>query len=109
MLLPHPPLPPPADGLALGAAAGLSKADVELVIFLAIMLHKAPAAFGFTSFLIHEVGLVIGSEMGVVLIRSYATQQVPHEFKYIKGKYSGKSVIQIRCGPRAVRTSEMFR
>lgn len=44
-----------ADGLALGAAAGLSKADVEFVIFLAIMLHKAPAAFGFTSFLIHEV------------------------------------------------------
>ena len=44
-----------ADGLALGAAAGLSKADVELIIFLAIMLHKAPAAFGFTSFLIHEV------------------------------------------------------
>ncbi len=44
-----------ADGLALGAAAGLSKADVEFIIFLAIMLHKAPAAFGFTSFLIHEV------------------------------------------------------
>ena len=44
-----------ADGLALGAAAGLSTADVELIIFLAIMLHKAPAAFGFTSFLIHEV------------------------------------------------------
>lgn len=43
-----------ADGLALGAAAGLSKADVELIIFFAIMLHKAPAAFGFTSFLIHE-------------------------------------------------------
>ena len=35
------PLPPPlADGLALGAAAGLSKTDVELVIFVAIMLHK---------------------------------------------------------------------
>lgn len=30
----------PADGLALGAAAGLSKADVEMVIFVAIMLHK---------------------------------------------------------------------
>lgn len=44
-----------ADGIALGAAAGLSKADVELIIFFAIMLHKAPAAFGFTSFLIHEV------------------------------------------------------
>ena len=44
-----------ADGLALGAAAGLSKVDVELIIFVAIMLHKAPAAFGFTTFLIHEV------------------------------------------------------
>ncbi|CAI8017187.1 Zinc transporter ZIP9-A [Geodia barretti] len=43
-----------ADGLALGAAAGLSKVEVQLIIFLAIMLHKAPAAFGFTSFLIHE-------------------------------------------------------
>ena len=31
-----------ADGLALGAAAGLSKVDVELIIFLAIMLHKVP-------------------------------------------------------------------
>ena len=29
-----------ADGLALGAAAGLSRVDVELIIFLAIMLHK---------------------------------------------------------------------
>ena len=29
--------------------------DVELIIFVAIMLHKAPAAFGFTTFLIHEV------------------------------------------------------
>lgn len=43
-----------ADGLALGAAAGLRKVEVELIIFLAIMLHKAPAAFGFTSFLILE-------------------------------------------------------
>ncbi|XP_011405688.1 PREDICTED: zinc transporter ZIP9-B-like [Amphimedon queenslandica] len=43
-----------ADGLALGAAAGLSKSDVEFVIFLAIMLHKAPAAFGFVTFLIHD-------------------------------------------------------
>ncbi len=29
-----------ADGLALGAAAGLSKTDVEFIIFIAIMLHK---------------------------------------------------------------------
>ena len=33
-----------ADGLALGAAAGLSKTNVELIIFIAIMLHKVSQA-----------------------------------------------------------------
>ena len=33
-----------ADGLALGAAAGLSKVDVQLIIFMAIMLHKVGLA-----------------------------------------------------------------
>ena len=47
--------PVQADGIALGAVANTSKTDVEFVIFLAIMLHKAPAAFGLTSFLLHEV------------------------------------------------------
>lgn len=43
-----------ADGVALGAAATTSHQDVEMIIFLAIMLHKAPAAFGLVSFLLHE-------------------------------------------------------
>ncbi|XP_044007723.1 zinc transporter ZIP9 isoform X2 [Aphidius gifuensis] len=43
-----------ADGIALGAAATTSQADVEIIVFLAIMLHKAPAAFGLVSFLLHE-------------------------------------------------------
>ncbi|KAI1293680.1 Zinc transporter ZIP9 [Halotydeus destructor] len=43
-----------ADGIALGAAATTSKTDVEMVVFLAIMLHKAPAAFGLVTFLMHE-------------------------------------------------------
>lgn len=43
-----------ADGIAMGAATLTDKADVEFIIFLAIMLHKAPAAFGLTSFLLHE-------------------------------------------------------
>ncbi|KAI5640086.1 ZIP zinc transporter domain-containing protein [Phthorimaea operculella] len=42
-----------ADGIALGAAATTSHADVELIVFLAIMLHKAPAAFGLVTFLMH--------------------------------------------------------
>ncbi|KAJ8687442.1 hypothetical protein QAD02_023236 [Eretmocerus hayati] len=43
-----------ADGVALGAAATTQQADVEAIVFLAIMLHKAPAAFGLVSFLLHE-------------------------------------------------------
>jgi zinc transporter 9 len=43
-----------ADGVALGAAAATSKTDVEMIVFIAIMLHKAPASFGLVSFLIHE-------------------------------------------------------
>lgn len=43
-----------ADGVALGAAATTSHQDVEMIVFFAIMLHKAPAAFGLVSFLLHE-------------------------------------------------------
>ncbi|KAL4656194.1 zinc transporter ZIP9 [Arapaima gigas] len=42
-----------ADGIALGAAASTSQASVQLIVFVAIMLHKAPAAFGLVSFLMH--------------------------------------------------------
>ncbi|KAK6638000.1 hypothetical protein RUM44_008424 [Polyplax serrata] len=43
-----------ADGVALGAAASTAHHDIEIIIFLAIMLHKAPAAFGLVTFLLHE-------------------------------------------------------
>lgn len=34
-----------ADGIALGAAATTSQADVEAIVFLAIMLHKVSIIF----------------------------------------------------------------
>jgi len=43
-----------ADGIALGAATSTHHRDVEMVIFLAIMLHKSPASFSLVTFLIHE-------------------------------------------------------
>lgn len=43
-----------ADGVALGAAATTSHKDVEMIVFLAIMLHKVPAAFGLVTFLLNE-------------------------------------------------------
>ena len=43
-----------ADGIALGAAATTSHRQVEMIIFLAIMLHKAPAAFSLVVLLLHK-------------------------------------------------------
>lgn len=43
-----------ADGIAMGASATTSNLNVGLVIFLAILVHKAPAAFGLTSILLKQ-------------------------------------------------------
>ena len=44
-----------ADGIALGASsASTSTASLSLIIFVAIMVHKAPAAFGLTSVLLKQ-------------------------------------------------------
>lgn len=43
-----------ADGIALGSASSTNKSDVQLIVFIAIMLHKGPAAFGLVSFLLLE-------------------------------------------------------
>ena len=45
-----------ADGIALGAstASAAARSSLGLVVFLAIMLHKAPAAFGLTSVLLKQ-------------------------------------------------------
>ncbi|KAF2477404.1 Zinc/iron permease [Lindgomyces ingoldianus] len=43
-----------ADGIALGASSTAPSTALSLIIFLAIMLHKAPAAFGLTSVLLKQ-------------------------------------------------------
>ncbi|XP_067380815.1 zinc transporter ZIP9 [Channa argus] len=42
-----------ADGFALGAAVATGQVTVQVIVFFAVILHKAPAAFGLVSFLIH--------------------------------------------------------
>ncbi|XP_050405555.1 zinc transporter ZIP9-B [Patella vulgata] len=42
-----------ADGVALGAAITLAENHITMIVFIAIMLHKSPAAFGLVSFLLH--------------------------------------------------------
>ncbi|KAH6671555.1 zinc transporter SLC39A9 [Plectosphaerella plurivora] len=43
-----------ADGIAMGAGATTSDTQLGLIIFIAIMLHKAPAAFGLSSVLLKQ-------------------------------------------------------
>jgi zinc transporter 9 len=43
-----------ADGIALGASSAAPSTSLSFVVFLAIMLHKAPAAFGLTSVLLKQ-------------------------------------------------------
>ncbi|KAJ8327253.1 hypothetical protein BDV3_000362 [Batrachochytrium dendrobatidis] len=43
-----------ADGIALGAASTSGADKLELIVFAAIMLHKAPSAFGLCTYLLQE-------------------------------------------------------
>ena len=43
-----------ADGIALAASSFVSQASTGLIVFLALMIHKAPAAFGLTSVLLKQ-------------------------------------------------------
>lgn len=43
-----------ADGIALGASSTADSVSLSAIIFLAIMLHKAPAAFGLTAVLLRS-------------------------------------------------------
>ncbi|KAJ8603942.1 hypothetical protein MRB53_042009 [Persea americana] len=43
-----------ADGIALGASSTNASNNLSLVIFLALMIHKAPAAFGLTTVLLKQ-------------------------------------------------------
>jgi zinc transporter 9 len=43
-----------ADGIALGASSAASNNSLGFIIFFAIMVHKAPAAFGLTSVLLKQ-------------------------------------------------------
>ncbi|KAJ3084224.1 hypothetical protein HDU99_002589 [Rhizoclosmatium hyalinum] len=44
-----------ADGIALGAALSSDASSLGFIVFLAIMLHKAPSAFGLTTHLLRTL------------------------------------------------------
>lgn len=54
------------DGVALGAAVAEGDASLGAIVFLAIMLHKAPSSFGLATYLLHH-----GSSIAQVCIYMY--------------------------------------
>lgn len=60
-----------ADGIAMGASATTANTKLGFIVFLAIMLHKAPAAFGLTSVLLKQ-GLSKRAARGHLIIFSLA-------------------------------------
>lgn len=45
-----------ADGIALGASITSGNSSIETIVFLAIMIHKAPASFGLAAVVLQEKG-----------------------------------------------------
>lgn len=60
-----------ADGIAMGASATTSDMKLGFIIFVAIMIHKAPAAFGLTSVLLKQ-GLSKRAARGHLIVFSLA-------------------------------------
>jgi len=60
-----------ADGIAMGASATTEDMKLGLIIFVAIMIHKAPAAFGLTSVLLKQ-GLSKRAARGHLIVFSLA-------------------------------------
>ena len=60
-----------ADGIAMGASASGSNTKLGFIIFVAIMIHKAPAAFGLTSVLLKQ-GLSKRAARGHLIVFSLA-------------------------------------
>ncbi|KAK6075416.1 Zinc transporter ZIP9 [Seiridium cupressi] len=61
-----------ADGIAMGASAAGSDMKLGFIVFIAIMVHKAPAAFGLTSVLLKQ-GLSKRGARGHLIVFSLAS------------------------------------
>ncbi|KAI0376837.1 Zinc/iron permease [Hypomontagnella monticulosa] len=61
-----------ADGIAMGASATSSDTKLGFIVFIAIMVHKAPAAFGLTSVLLKQ-GLSKRAARGHLIVFSLAS------------------------------------
>ncbi|KAI0971836.1 Zinc/iron permease [Xylaria arbuscula] len=61
-----------ADGIAMGASVSSPDKQLGIIVFVAIMVHKAPAAFGLTSVLLKQ-GLSKRAARGHLIVFSLAS------------------------------------
>lgn len=61
-----------ADGIALGASVSSSDTKLGFIVFLALMIHKAPAAFGLTTLLLKQ-GLSKRAARGHLIVFSLSS------------------------------------
>ncbi|KAJ1335194.1 solute carrier family 39 (zinc transporter) member 9 [Microdochium nivale] len=61
-----------ADGIALGASTSSSDTKLGFIVFLALMIHKAPAAFGLTTLLLKQ-GLSKRAARGHLIVFSMSS------------------------------------
>ncbi|KAH7038092.1 Zinc/iron permease [Microdochium trichocladiopsis] len=61
-----------ADGIALGASTSSSDMKLGFIVFLALMIHKAPAAFGLTTLLLKQ-GLSKRAARGHLIVFSLSS------------------------------------
>ena len=60
------------DGVALGAAVREGDGALGMLVFIAIMLHKAPSSFGLASYLLHHGISRVGVQRRLLLFSSAA-------------------------------------
>ncbi|KAG5356030.1 Zinc transporter ZIP9 [Yarrowia sp. B02] len=83
-----------ADGVAVGSSVAAGNSKLELIIFVAIMIHKAPAAFGLAAVLLRsgltntQVKLHLGAFAASTPVGSILTWAL---IKVIAGEGSGES------------------
>nr|XP_057915223.1 zinc transporter ZIP9 [Doryrhamphus excisus] len=83
-----------ADGFALGAVVATGQVTVQIIVFFAVILHKAPAAFGLVAFLMHT-GLEKKSIQGHLLAFSAAAPIVAIATYFILHASSASSENQL--------------
>ena len=86
------------DGVALGAAVREGDSALGLLVFLAIMLHKAPSTFGLTSYLLHHGITPDGVKRRLLLFSSAAPLGAFSTFMLLSMNMFSYKQVRVRSG-----------